>query len=174
MAEMELCCWLLPLSLARSRSRGGGSFRTLPALAYRRYASGRECHGARWHCCLGYLVGRLGASMKICSRRWPGTTQHPRSGAALAAQPGALLLLFTPDTTFRHVVPWLLLAATALFALAPQLRRWTAGSAGLPSLLAGRPSNASRRDLWRLLQRRISGIVLLALFGLLGQTRFRR
>jgi hypothetical protein len=36
---------------------------------------------------------------------------------------GAALLLVTPDHLFRKVVPWLLLAATAMFAFAPQLRR---------------------------------------------------
>ena len=30
---------------------------------------------------------------------------------------GAALLLITPDATFRRVVPWLLLAATALIRL---------------------------------------------------------
>ena len=36
---------------------------------------------------------------------------------------GALLLLFTPQTTFDRLFPWLLLLATLLFAFSPQLTR---------------------------------------------------
>ena len=34
---------------------------------------------------------------------------------------GSLLLLFTPDRTFRHIAPWLLLFATVLFAFGKQI-----------------------------------------------------
>lgn len=40
---------------------------------------------------------------------------------------GALLLLFTPERVFSGLVPWLLLAATLVFALGPSLTRRVAG-----------------------------------------------
>ena len=78
------------------------------------------------------------------------------------------LLLITPDATFRRVVPWLLLAATALFAFGPQLRSMLAG---------GKPSTA-KATVGVLAVAAYGGyfngglgILLLALFGLLGQTQ---
>ena len=80
---------------------------------------------------------------------------------------GAALLLVTPDVTFRRVVPWLLLLATALFAFGPQITQSLKGRAGNPlarglSVLAvtiyGGYFNGGL------------GILLLALFGLLGQS----
>ena len=87
---------------------------------------------------------------------------------ALAIIAGAALLLITPDATFRRVVPWLLLAATALFAFGPQLRSMLAG---------GKPSTA-KATVGVLAVAAYGGyfngglgILLLALFGLLGQTQ---
>lgn len=37
---------------------------------------------------------------------------------------GAWVLLITPQTTFMHLVPWLLLAATLIFTLSGQISRW--------------------------------------------------
>src|SRR5450432_2611431 len=37
---------------------------------------------------------------------------------------GSYLLLHTPAHTFLHVIPWLMLAATLLFALGPILGTW--------------------------------------------------
>ena len=69
---------------------------------------------------------------------------------------------------FRRVVPWLLLAATALFAFGPQLRSMLAG---------GKPSTA-KATVGVLAVAAYGGyfngglgILLLALFGLLGQTQ---
>ena len=89
---------------------------------------------------------------------------------------GAALLLFTPDETFRKVVPWLLLAATAMFAFAPQLRAWASGkNAGSATLKA---TNTSKAAIGMLIVTVYGGyfngglgILLLALFGLLGQTQ---
>ncbi len=43
---------------------------------------------------------------------------------------GSLLLLRTPNSTFSALVPWLLLAATSVFSLAPWLRKMAAGASG--------------------------------------------
>eukprot|EP01036_Dinobryon_divergens_P055165 gene55165-73696_t len=80
---------------------------------------------------------------------------------------GAALLLVTPDATFRRVVPWLLLAATALFAFGPQLRRMLAG--GTPSTAKATVGVLAVAAYGGYFNGGL-GILLLALFGLLGQT----
>ncbi len=37
---------------------------------------------------------------------------------------GALVLLHTPQTTFLHLVPWLLLSASSIFAISGSVSRW--------------------------------------------------
>ena len=83
---------------------------------------------------------------------------------------GAALLLVTPDATFKKIIPWLLLAATALFAFGPQLRQWLGAGA--------HPASAAKAGLGTLAVAAYGGyfngglgILLLALFGLLGQTQ---
>ena len=83
---------------------------------------------------------------------------------------GSLLLLKTPQTVFSKLVPYLLLAATILFALGPSLKRLqpTAGASRSPIT----------RLALRIFQLAIAiyggffgggvGILLLALFGLMG------
>ncbi|MFP5446058.1 MAG: TSUP family transporter, partial [Betaproteobacteria bacterium] len=80
---------------------------------------------------------------------------------------GAALLLVTPDATFRRVVPWLLLAATALFAFGPQLRKALAG--GHPSTAKATVGVLAVAAYGGYFNGGL-GILLLALFGLLGQT----
>ncbi|GAB6051079.1 sulfite exporter TauE/SafE family protein [Hydrogenophilus islandicus] len=61
----------------------------------------------------------------------PAMTVMALIGGAL----GALLLLLTPNRTFAVMIPWLLLAATLIFAAAPRLNQWlTAHRAKNPSL----------------------------------------
>jgi uncharacterized membrane protein YfcA len=43
---------------------------------------------------------------------------------------GAIVLLNTPQTTFLHLVPWLLLVAATIFALAGPVSRWLEGRKG--------------------------------------------
>jgi uncharacterized protein len=83
---------------------------------------------------------------------------------------GSLLLLKTPQAVFAKLVPYLLLAATALFALNPWFKK-------LQNKRNMRPSKVRMVGL-RILQLAISiyggffgggvGILLLALFGLMG------
>ncbi len=44
---------------------------------------------------------------------------------------GARILLITPQSTFLHLVPWLLLAATLLFVFSGRLTTWVRSRAGL-------------------------------------------
>jgi uncharacterized protein len=52
--------------------------------------------------------------------------------AALGSAVGCMLLLVLPTFVFNAVVPVLVLLASALFALQPLIRRWTAPTAGMP------------------------------------------
>eukprot|EP01042_Synura_sphagnicola_P034495 gene34495-44251_t len=91
--------------------------------------------------------------------------------ALIGGSAGAALLLITPDATFRKVVPWLLLAATALFALGPRLRQWAGATAHGPAApwkaALGMLAVAGYGGYFN----GGLGILLLALFGLLGQTQ---
>jgi hypothetical protein len=81
---------------------------------------------------------------------------------------GALLLIFTPEQTFNAVVPWLLLAATLLFAFNNRLIPWLTRHVHIGAKTLG------------VVQFGIAiyggyfggaiGIMMLALFGLLGIT----
>ena len=93
-----------------------------------------------------------------------------RNGSQLGGAAGAALLLVTPEATFRRVVPWLLLAATALFAFGPRLRMWLAG--GAPSTgkaTAGVLAVAAYGGYFN----GGLGILLLALFGLCAVAALR-
>lgn len=48
---------------------------------------------------------------------------------------GARLLVKTPQHTFMHLIPWLLLAATLLFVFGNRLRTWAARTAENPTAL---------------------------------------
>lgn len=52
---------------------------------------------------------------------------------------GATLLLHTPQNTFLHLVPWLLLAATLLFAASGPVTRWLAARRGRLSGVPHKP-----------------------------------
>ena len=84
-----------------------------------------------------------------------------------------MLLLITSDAAFNRLIPWLLLAATALFAFGPQLRHW----ADRHRTADAQPSRAKAAAGLLLVAgyggyfNGGMGILMLALFGLLGQTR---
>jgi uncharacterized protein len=94
---------------------GGGSFITLPALMY----TGMDAQAANITSTIALFPAQLGSG-------WTG--RHQVSGLtglsmrALVAISlaggalGAMLLLITPASFFAHLVPWLVLFATAVFA----------------------------------------------------------
>ncbi len=94
---------------------GGGSFLTFPALIL----AGVPSVMANASSTVALLPGSAASAFayrndireleEVSFRVWLAVSL---SGGAL----GALLLLFTSDTTFRHLAPWLLLMATLLFA----------------------------------------------------------
>ena len=109
---------------------GGGSFLTLPALVFTGVPPVAANATGTVALLPGYIAGAWGFREDTAPP--PGLSMRLLVGLSLiGGAAGAALLLLTPDATFRRVVPWLLLAATALFAFGPQLRRLLAG--GQPS-----------------------------------------
>lgn len=116
---------------------GGGSFLTLPALV----AAGVPPVAANATGTVALLPGYISGAwafrhdlQPIGGLRLPLVIVISLLGGAM----GAALLLITPDATFRALVPWLLLAGTALFALAPRLTQRRAGQdLSRPKAMAG-------------------------------------
>jgi uncharacterized membrane protein YfcA len=144
---------------------GGGSFLTLPTLVFLGLPPVSANATGTVALLPGYLSGTLGFREDM--RMPPGISLAGLVGASLVGgASGAGLLLLTPNETFSILIPWLLLAATAVFALGPRLlrlRKSEDGARPLASVLAifavavyGGYFNGGL------------GIILLALFGLLG------
>ena len=153
---------------------GGGSFLTLPALVFTGVPPVVANATGTVALLPGYAAGAWG--FKEDMQAPPGLSMKSIIVLSLiGGSIGAALLLVTPDHLFRKVVPWLLLAATAMFAFGPQLRQWA--SRGNQS---GQSSSASSiKAGFGMMVVAIYGgyfngglgILLLALFGLLGQTQ---
>ena len=146
---------------------GGGSFLTLPALVFIGVPPVVANATGTVALLPGYAAGAWG--FREDTQAPPGLSMVrlvvlSLIGGAL----GAGLLLVTSDATFSIVVPWLLLLATVLFAFGPQLRQRLAG---------GNPSTAKATvgvlavAIYGGYFNGGLGILLLALFGLLGQTQ---
>ncbi|MFT3778856.1 MAG: sulfite exporter TauE/SafE family protein [Ottowia sp.] len=148
---------------------GGGTFLTFPALVWAGVPPIAANATSALAVCPGYLGGALGFRAELAAL--PRALLAREVGlSALGGVAGALLLLVTPAKVFAGVVPWLLLFATALFALGPRLARWAGGGHGtglarwrLPALLAvavyGGYFNGGL------------GILLMALYLLVGEQR---
>ena len=148
---------------------GGGSFLTLPALVFTGVPPVVANATGTVALLPGYLAGAWGFREDMAAP--PGLSMRTVVLLALVGGSiGAGLLLVTPDATFKKIIPWLLLAATAMFAFGPQLRTWagagehqaSASKAGVGMLLVAGYGGYFNGGL---------GILLLALFGLLGQTQ---
>jgi len=102
---------------------GGGSFLTFPSLVF----AGIPSVTANATNTVALFPASLAAS-------WAYRHDFPRlegvgtriivAVSVLGGAAGALLLIFTPERTFNAVVPWLLLAATLLFAASKRLMPW--------------------------------------------------
>jgi uncharacterized membrane protein YfcA len=105
---------------------GGGSFLTFPALVW----TGVPPIAANATSAVAVSPGYLGSvwgfrgELNALDRR---LLQREALLSASGGVVGALLLLVTPAQVFSGLVPWLLLFATALFALGPTLTRWAGG-----------------------------------------------
>lgn len=155
-----------PLAGVLNAVAGGGSFLTFPALVW----AGVPPIAANATSAIAVSPGYLGSTLGFR----PELRELPASRlrqevlvAALGGLTGAGLLLLTPGRLFSGLVPWLLLLATLLFALAPRLSRLGQGQGHpgwrLPGLLAvsiyGGYFNGGL------------GIMLMALYSLAGEQR---
>ena len=145
---------------------GGGTFLTFPALVW----LGIPPVSANATATLTALPGYVASAWAFRRDIRPEGALRLRTMLALTVAgglAGALLLMLTSDDVFSGVVPWLLLAATLLFAFGPRLMPLLSGrglgpAASAVALLAvsvyGGYFNGGL------------GIMLLATFGLMGFT----
>lgn len=145
---------------------GGGSFLTLPALVFTGVPAVAANATGTVALLPGYVSGALGFRSDM--QPPPGLSMGTLAAVSVAGGAiGAGLLLLTGDGTFRSLVPWLLLAATVLFAAAPRIMQRAHGApAGPARSIAGVLAVAIYGGYFN----GGLGILLLALFGLLGQT----
>ena len=145
---------------------GGGSFLTFPALVFAGVPAVAANATSAIAVSPGYLGSTLGFRPEL--RTLPAALLRREVGiAALGGLLGAGLLLLTPAKVFSGIVPWLLLLATALFALGPYIARLSGGAGHprwrLPGLLCvsiyGGYFNGGL------------GILLMALYTLTGESR---
>src|ERR1700731_2930807 len=103
---------------------GGGSFLTFPALVF----TGVPSIVANATSTVALFPGALASSWAyrhdfkgLLLQRMP---LKPALAASIAGGiVGALLLLFTAQRTFDIIIPWLMLAATVVFALGPRVMK---------------------------------------------------
>ena len=151
---------------------GGGSFLTLPALIF----AGVPPVVANATGTVALLPGYVASIFGSREDMEPAPGLSMRSVVLLSLVGGVLgaaLLLVTSDAAFNRLIPWLLLLATAMFAFGSQLRRW----ADAHRATGARPSRFKAVAGLLLVAgyggyfNGGMGILMLALFGLLGQTR---
>ncbi|OYT86941.1 MAG: hypothetical protein CFE46_15285 [Burkholderiales bacterium PBB6] len=131
---------------------GGGSFLTFPALVFTGVPAIAANATSAVAVAPGYLGSTLGFKAELAAlprrRLWVEGAICAAGGAL-----GAALLLNTPARVFSAVVPWLLLFATACFALGP---RWLAArQARRPQVDAPSTSRLGQR----------AGLLLVAVYG---------
>jgi uncharacterized membrane protein YfcA len=151
---------------------GGGSFFTLPALIFvgiPSVAANATSTVAVWPGTMA-SVGAYRADIYRERRRLPWLLGISVVGGLI----GAIILLRTPQADFDRVLPWLLLAATAIFAFGAPLTRWLRARDA-----AAEP--AARIGFWSGLTQFViaiyggyfgggAGMLMLAMLGLSGMT----
>lgn len=111
------------LAGAMNAMAGGGSFVTLPALVFAGVPPVSAAASGTAALLPGYASSAYGFRHDL--EPVEGVGLPVLAGISLlGGVGGACLLLLTPDAVFRHIVPWLLLAATALFAFGKPFSAW--------------------------------------------------
>jgi uncharacterized membrane protein YfcA len=112
---------------------GGGTFLTFPALVYAGLGPIPANATSAVAVFPGYLSGALGFRRELMAAdRKRLLVQLLLS--LVGGLAGSLLLLVTPASVFRAVVPWLLLAATLIFALGDKLAGAARAQTGRPAV----------------------------------------
>jgi uncharacterized protein len=150
---------------------GGGSFLTFPALVF----TGVPPIVANATSALAVSPGYLGSTLGFKAELRELPAQRLRRETLMAGTGGlvgALLLLITPAKLFTGIVPWLLLFATALFAVGPALaRRAGPGAAGTSSSVRWREPALLVVSVYGGYFNGGLGILLMALYTVAGETR---
>ena len=150
---------------------GGGSFLTFPALAFTGVAAIPANATSAVAVSPGYLGSTLGFRAELS--RLPRPRLWIESGlCAAGGLVGALLLLVTPAKLFAAVVPWLLVFATAVFALGPRLvvRRSTGTTANTRFATPGRHAGLLLVAMYGGYFNGGLGILLMALYSFTGES----
>ena len=148
---------------------GGGSFLTLPALVFTGMPPVIANATGTVALLPGYVSGALGFREDMEAP--PGLSLRSLTVLSLVGgATGAALLLVTDDQTFSRIVPWLLLLATILFAVGPILLRRLKGSKTGHASVGRAAAGMLAVSIYGGYFNGGLGILLLALFGLLGQT----
>lgn len=171
---MDLFSLLDPLSLvaaffagALNAVAGGGSFLTLPALIF----IGVPPVAANATGTAALLPGYVASAWKYRHDLRPLATLTLPIICLLSligGAAGATLLLVTSDSAFRVMVPWLILIGTVLFAFGPWLLRQKRTSSHAPHFVS--VSTVLIATIYGGYFNGGLGILLLALFTLLGET----
>jgi uncharacterized membrane protein YfcA len=107
---------------------GGGSFLLFPALLGMKILpvqANATCTVAMWPGQFTSVVAYREHIRRNLHVAWPMALAGLFGGTV-----GALVLINTPQMTFLHLVPWLLLAAASIFALSGPVSRWMARRRG--------------------------------------------
>jgi uncharacterized membrane protein YfcA len=107
---------------------GGGSFVSFPALLFTgmpAIAANATNTAAVWPGTVASAVAYRHALNAQARRLLPKLIAIGMVGGVI----GARVLLVTPQRTFLHLIPWLLLGATLLFLAAPRITAWVRGRA---------------------------------------------
>lgn len=101
---------------------GGGTFFTFPALmavGLPPVVANATSAIAIWP---GHAASLFGYRAELARQR--ARLRQSAPAFAAGSVTGAVLLVVAGNAVFRQLIPWLILIATLLFALGPQLRRW--------------------------------------------------
>ncbi len=111
---------------------GGGTLLTFPALFAALGGSDAAAVIANATSTTALVPGSLAGSWGYRGemRRLPRWTLILIVPSLIGGLIGSLLLVLLPPLTFRLLVPWLILTAAVLFALQPQIARWTGVASG--------------------------------------------
>ena len=107
---------------------GGGSFILFPALLFTgmpAIAANATNTAAVWPGTVASVVAYRNAFNAQARQLLPKLIAIGVVGGVI----GARVLLSTPQTTFLHLIPWLLLGATLLFVAGPRITLWVRGRA---------------------------------------------
>ncbi|WP_424859917.1 sulfite exporter TauE/SafE family protein [Tepidimonas sp. HKU77] len=149
---------------------GGGSFLTFPALVFTGIPPIVANATSAVAVSPGYLGSTLGFRRELAAL--PRRRLLVEAGIAAAGGVlGAALLLVTPASAFRALVPWLLLFATAVFLAGPYAVRWLAAHDPNTGGAAARHGGLLAVAIYGGYFNGGLGILLMALYTVTGESR---